>query len=110
MTADQLTAIQNLKISSADVRTLLEANGLQTTGSSSSSNAGSSSQGGMGGPGGGPDGGMMMMAAGASSSTTKQQATPNAIAALATSRKNAGGYNLTFADIIIKLLESKITK
>jgi len=49
---------------------------------------------------------MMMMAAG-NTMSSKTQSTPNAVAALTSSRKSAGGYNLTFADIIIKLLETK---
>jgi hypothetical protein len=109
LTADQLTAIQNLKITSSDIRTLMETNGLLTTGSSSGTRTNSSAQGGFGGP---PDAAMMAVMSGQSvsrtSSTTK--ATPNAAAALATARKSAGGYNLTFVDVIIKLLESKITK
>jgi hypothetical protein len=110
LTAEQLTAIENLKITSMDVNKLLKENGLAS--SSSYSNSSSSSSRNSGGFGGPPDGGgMMMMAAGntgSSSSTTK--ATPNAVAALTTSRKTAGGNNLTFADIIIKLLEAKVAK
>jgi hypothetical protein len=109
LTADQITAIENLKITSMDVNKLLKENGLTSTTSSSSSSSSSNSQnGGMGGP---PDGGgMMMMASGNTSSSSKTQATPNAVAALTTSRKSAGGYNLTFADIIIKILEAKVAK
>jgi hypothetical protein len=108
LTADQLTAIQNLKITSSDVRTLMESNGLVTTGSSSGTRSNSSGQGGFGGP---PDAAMMAVMSGQTGSrTSSTQATPNAAAALATSRKSAGGYNLTFVDVIIKLLESKITK
>jgi len=108
LTADQLTAIENLKITSADVAKLIKENGLtSTTSSSSSSSSGNRNNGGMGGP---PDGGMMMIASGnTSSSSTTTQATPNAVAALTTSRKNAGGYNLTFADMIIKILQKKVT-
>ncbi len=109
LTADQLTAIESLKITSADVNKLLQENGLtSTTSSSSTSNSsGNRNNGSFGGP---PDGGMMMMAAGNTTSSSKTQATPNAVAALTSSRKSAGGYNLTFADIIIKLLETKVTK
>jgi len=108
LTADQLTAIQNLKITSTDVRTMMETNGLINTGSSSGTRTNSSGQGGFGGP---PDAAMMAVMNGQSSSrTSSTKATPNAAAALATSRKSAGGYNLTFVDVIIKLLESKITK
>jgi len=108
LTADQLTAIQNLKITSTDVRTMMETNGLINTGSSSGSRTNSSGQGGFGGP---PDAAMMaVMGVQTSSRPSSTKATPNAAAALATSRKSAGGYNLTFVDVIIKLLESKITK
>ena len=109
LTTDQLTAIESLKITSADVNKLLQENGLTstTTSSSTSSSSGNRNNGGFGGP---PDGGMMMMAAGNTTSSSKTQATPNAVAALTSSRKSAGGYNLTFADIIIKLLETKVTK
>jgi hypothetical protein len=109
LTAEQLTAIENLKITTADVSKLLKENGL--TSSASSTSSGSSSNRNNGGMGGPPDGGMMMIASGNTSTTTsKTQATPNAVAALTTSRKTAGGYNLTFADIIIKALQAKVTK
>ncbi|BCY18538.1 MAG: hypothetical protein GYA12_15630 [Chloroflexi bacterium] len=103
--ANQLAAIENLKITSADVTKLLQENGLTSSSSLSSGSSSSSSRnnGGFGGP---PDGGMMMMAAG-NTMSSKTQSTPNAVAALTSSRKSAGGYNLTFADIIIKLLETK---
>ena len=108
LTADQLTAIESLKITSVDVNKLLKENGLSTS-SSTSSGSNSSSTRNNGGFGGPPDGGMMMMAAG-NTTSSKTQATPNAVAALTSSRKSAGGYNLTFADIIIKILETKVTK
>jgi hypothetical protein len=108
LTADQITAIENLKITSTDVNKLLKENGLTaTTSSTSSSSASNRENGGMGGP---PDGGGMMMMAAGNTSSSKTQATPNAVAALATSRKSAGGNNLTFADIIIKILEAKVAK
>jgi hypothetical protein len=110
LTADQLKAIENLKITAVDVNKLLKENGLTASSSSGTSSSSSRNSGGFGGP---PDGGgMMMMAAGSTggstSSTTK--ATPNAVAALTTSRKSAGGYNLTFADVIIKILAAKTVK
>jgi len=108
LTAEQLTAIENLKITTADVSKLLKENGLTSSASSSSSSSSSSrNSGGFGGP---PEGGMMMIASGNTSTTSKTQATPNAVAALTTSRKSAGGYNLTFADIVIKILQAKVTK
>lgn len=109
LTAEQLTAIENLKLTAVDVNKLLKENGLTSSVSNGSSSSSSSrNNGGFGGP---PDGGgMMMMAAGNTSSSSKTQATPNAVAALTTSRKTAGGNNLTFADIIIKLLEAKVAK
>lgn len=108
LTADQFTAIESLKITSVDVNKLLKENGL-TSSSSVSSGSNSSSTRNNGGFGGPPDGGMMMMAAG-NTTSSKTQATPNAVAALTSSRKSAGGYNLSFADIIIKILETKVTK
>lgn len=108
MTADQLSAIENMNITTSELRTLLETYGVTSSASSSSSSS-SSSQGGMGGPGG-PDGAMMAVMSGASTTSSKTQATPNAAAAMTTSRKTAGGYNLTLVDPIIKLLQSKITK
>jgi hypothetical protein len=111
LTADQLTAIENLKITSADVNKLLKEKGLASSAfSGSSSSAGNRNNGGMGGP---PDAAMMMtsgMGGGSTTTTSKTQATPNAVAALTTSRKTAGGYNLTFADIVIKTLQAKVTK
>jgi len=110
LTADQLTAIENLKITSADVAKLMKENGLtSTTSSGSASTSSNRNNGGMGGP---PDGSMMMIASGGASSTSGSttQATPNAVAALTTSRKNAGGYNLTFADMVIKILQKKVTE
>jgi hypothetical protein len=108
LTSDQLTAIQNLKITSADINALMQANGLGGTRSASNSSSSSSSGGGFGGPGGPPDAAMMAVVSGQSSSRSSSTvATPNAAAALATARKSAGGYNLTFVDPIIKLLESK---
>jgi hypothetical protein len=50
---------------------------------------------------------MAVVSGQSSSRSSSTVATPNAAAALATSRKSAGGYNLTFVDPIIKLLESK---
>jgi hypothetical protein len=110
LTADQLTAITNLKLTISDVRTMMVANGLQTSGPSSNSSSSSSSQGNreFGGPGGGFFMGVGNGTSGNSSSSV--QATPNAAAAMNISRKTAGGYNLTFADVVIKLLESKIKK
>lgn len=108
LTAEQLTAIENLKITTADVSKLLQENGLTSSASSSSSSSSSSrNSGGFGGP---PDAGMMMIASGNTSTTSKTQATPNAVAALTTSRKTAGGYNLTFADMVIKILQKKVSK
>lgn len=108
LTAEQLTSIEKMEISMTDLRTLTESYGVSATNSSSTGSNSSRNQG-MGGPGGMPGGGMMggLMNAGGNSSST--QATPNAVAAMTDSRKSAGGYNLTFADAIIKLLQSKIT-
>lgn len=110
MTADQLTAIEKMSLTTAEIRTLMEKNGLLSANSASSSGSNSSSQGGFGGPGGPPDAAMMAAMGGSGSTSSKTRATPNAAAAMNTSRKTAGGYNLTFAEPIIKLLESKITK
>ncbi len=111
MTAEQLTAIEDMGFTMQDIRTMMSSYGLTATAGTSSSS--SSSNGdrnfGGGGPGGMPGGGMMggVMSGNTSNSTT--QATPNAAAAMTTSRKTAGGYNLTFVDPIIKLLQSKIS-
>ncbi len=106
MTADQLAAIEKMELSYSDLKNLMDSYGLtsSSSSSSSSSNNGGDMMGGPGGPGGMPG---MMMAAGGSSSSTKS--TPNAAAAMTTARKSAGGYNLIFAEPIIKLLESKIS-
>jgi len=111
LTADQLAAIEKMSITMDELRTMTQSYGVESTGSSSNSSS-SSNSGGMEGPGGpGGMGGMMggMMGGGPESSSSTQ-ATPNAAAALTISRKAAGGYNLTFADAIIKLLESKISQ
>lgn len=107
LSADQLTAIEKLNITSSDLKTLMDTYGISSSTSSSSS---SSSSGEMGGPGG-PGGDMMMVMSGgkSSSSSTTTKSTPNAAAALTISRKSAGGLNLTFVEPIIKLLESKVT-
>ncbi len=111
MTAEQLAAIENMEITMKDLRTMMGTYGL--TGTTGGTTANSSNTNGQrefgGGPGGMPGGGMMggMMSGGQTNGSV--QSTPNAAAAMTTSRKTAGGYNLTFADPIIKLLQSKIT-
>jgi len=111
MSAEQLTAIEALKITMPELRTLMQTYGVNSSSSSSTSSTSSSNRGGMGGgPGGMPGGGMMGGLVAAGGDTASTVATPNAVAAMTNSRNSAGGYNLTFADAIIKLLESKITK
>jgi hypothetical protein len=109
LTSDQLTAIQNMTFTSADIRTLMETNGLLDTAASGTSSKSSNTGGGFGGP---PDGGIPGMGGpgGGTSSTSKTVATPNAAASASSARKTAGGLNLTFAEPIIKLLQSKISK
>ncbi|NMB54270.1 MAG: hypothetical protein GYA15_06170 [Leptolinea sp.] len=107
--ADQLAAIEKMSITMQDLRTLTQSYGVETTGYSSGTSSSSSRSNFNGGPGGmgGMIGGMM---GGGPESSSSTKATPNAAAALTISRKAAGGYNLTFADAIIKLLESKISQ
>jgi hypothetical protein len=113
LTSEQLSAIQNMTFTAADIQTLMASYGSADTGTASnnSSRASSSQGGGMGGPPpdvafvqgmSGPGGGVT------TGSTTKVQVTPNAAAALVIARKSAGGLNLTFVDAIIELLQSKI--
>lgn len=112
MTAEQLTAIENMEITMKDLRTMMGTYGLTgTTGGSpaNSSNTNGQREFGGGGPGGMPGGGMMGGMMGGGPTNGSVQSTPNAAAAMTTSRKTAGGYNLTFADAVIKLLQSKIT-
>lgn len=113
MTAEQLAAIENLEITMKDLRTMMGTYGLTgTTGGTiaNSSNTNGQREFGGGGPGGMPGGGMMggMMSGGQTNGSV--QSTPNAAAAMTTSRKTAGGYNLTFADPIIKVLQSKLAE
>ncbi len=107
MTADQLTAIEKMNFSASDLKTLMDTYGITSSGSSSSSTSRTNGMGGPGGPGGDM---MMVMGGGSANSSSSTKATPNAAAALTISRKSAGGYNLTFVEPIIKLLESKISQ
>lgn len=112
MTAEQLAAIENMEITMKDLRTLMGSYGLSgTTGNSiNANNASGQREFGGGGPGGMPGGGMMGGMMGGSQEGAAVQSTPNAAAAMTTSRKSAGGYNLTFADPIIKVLQSKLAE
>lgn len=110
MSAEQLAAIEAMKITMPELRTLMESYGVNASASSSTSGTTNSSRNGGGGPGGMPGGGMMGGLIASGNETASTVATPNAVAAMTNSRKSAGGYNLTFVDAIIKLLESKITK
>jgi hypothetical protein len=111
LNSDQIAAIEKMTFTSADLRTLMQENGLQNSGSSNSGTASSTrtaSGGNFGGPGG--PGGIPGVTGGGNTSTTRTQATPNAVQSAQTLRRTAGGLNLTFAEPIIKLLESKISK
>jgi hypothetical protein len=109
MKADQLTAIEKMTITSAELRTLIANNG-STTGSTSSNTNSSQSGGNFGG--GGPGGGIPGITGGGGQTTNSSRvvATPNAAQAAQSSRRTAGGLNLTLAQPVIDLLNSKITK
>jgi hypothetical protein len=110
MKADQISAIEKMTITSAELRTLIGNNGSTTR---SSSNTNSSQTGGNNfGPGGG-GGGIPGITGGGGGQTTNSSrvvATPNAAQAAQTLRRTAGGLNLTLAQPVIDLLNSKITK
>jgi hypothetical protein len=108
MKADQITTIEKMTITSEEVRTLIANNGAST--SSSSSNTNSAAAGGNNFGPGGPGGGIPGITGGGQTSTTRVQATPNAAQAAQTLRRTAGGLNLTLAQSVIDLLNSKISK
>lgn len=108
LTSDQLSSINNMTFTSADIRTLMEQNGLlDASAANSRSGTTSSRTGGFGGP---PEGIPGLGGPGGVSTTSQTQATPNAAVAAQSARKVAGGLNLTFAEPIIKLLQSKISQ
>lgn len=109
LSANQLSAIQNMAFTSSDIRTLMETNGLLDNATTGTSSRTSAQGGGFGGP---PDGGIPGMGGlgGGTTTTSKTVATPNAAASALSARKTAGGLNLTFVEPIIKHLQSKIGK
>ena len=116
MKVEQITAIEKITFTTADLRALMTETGVGNTGpaSNNGSSTNASRQGGNnfgpGGPGGG--GGIPGISGGVgqTTSTTRVQSTPNAAQAAQTGRRTAGGLNLTFAQPVIDLLKSKISQ
>lgn len=107
---EQITAIEEISLTSADLRTLMSEYGLgnnNSTRNSGITNSAARMGGGDFGPGV-PGGIPGLGNAGQTASTSNVQATPNAAQVAQTARQTAGSLNLTFAEPVIKLLESKI--